>query len=324
MPVDHSQYLRTINCCTRTIVGPPGPPGPEGPEGPEGPPGTALGTLQYTVALEQSGVSTSFCLAGVDPLLIQNQVAQAQTATYSTPFAVYNNHVYLTVNTITPTDPLLDCQITITGTSLSESTAIPVPGDTETITFSASAATSYQSIKKWLYVSEVALTSNIASINYDIANLGYVDFLNRDATLIGYRLEVLQDDNSANGDIQFIIGKIKQDGVETSIVELENINIIGAKNNGIGNQIVDGVRTGAFLRSYTMPSGTDLWPADTDFIVKQADFNSYDWTNAGLDANENIVFGSNNEGLLLRIRSTNLGAPSGPRYVSLVIYFSGV
>ena len=196
--------------------------------------------------------------------------------------------------------------------------------DTEIITFSAIAATSYQSIKKWLYVSEVALTSNIASIDYDIANLGYVDFLNSDVTLIGYRLEVLQDNNSADGDIQFIIAKIKQDGVKTSIVELENINIIGNKNNGLSNQIVDGVRTGAFDRSYTMPAGTVLWPQDTDFIVKQADFNSYDWTNTGLDANENIVLGSNNEGLLLRIKSTNLGAPNGPRYVSLVIYFSGV
>ena len=263
-------------------------------------------------------------MAGVDPLLVQNQVVQAETVTYSTPFAVYNNHVYLTVNTITPTDPLLDCVITITGTSLSESTAVPVTSDTETITFTASAATSYQSIKKWLYVSEVALTSNIASIDYDIANLGYVDFLNSDVTLIGYRLEVLQDDNSADGDIQFIIAKIKQDGVKTSIVELENINIIGNKNNGLSNQIVDGVRTGAFDRSYIMPAGTVLWPEDTDFIVKQADFNSYDWTNTGLDANENIVLGSNNEGLLLRIKSTNLGAPNGPRYVSLVIYFSGV
>ena len=151
MPIDYSQYLRTLNCCTSSSLTSQGPPGPPGPPGPEGPPGTALGTLQYTVSFEQSGGDTQFILAGVDPNLSENKIAQGQTATYSTPFPVYNNHVYLTVNTITPTDLLLNCQITITGTSLSESTAIPVSGDTETITFNASNGKSYQSIKKFTY-----------------------------------------------------------------------------------------------------------------------------------------------------------------------------
>jgi len=73
-----------------------------------------------------------------------------------------------------------------------------------------------------------------------------------------------------------------------------------------------------------MPTGTVLWPENTDFIVKQADFNSYDWTNAELNANENIVNGKSNEGIILELKSTDLGPPNHPKYASLVLYYTGV
>jgi hypothetical protein len=283
--------------------------GPRGPRGPQGPAGTSVNSLQYSVALEQSGVPTEFVLAGVDPS--QNAVPGAfgLMDDFTTPFSVYNNHIYITINSITATDPLSPCEITVTGTSISESTAVPVTNDTETITFNASNNTSYQTLKKWLEGTSIELTSNITSINYDISILGYVDFLNTNTRITGYRAEVLSG-NKTTDDITLIINRIKQNNPVTTILPLENITI-----DGDSNTLIDNLRSGSFDRSYSMTSA-NLWPELKDFVLKQSDFNTY-FTN-----NENLIESTDNEGIIIKVTSTNLGAPNGPTYLNLMIYFT--
>ena len=312
-------YYNNSNGCSRVCLkrgprgpqgpeGPEGPEGPQGPEGPEGPAGQTVNSLQYSVALEQSGVSTEFVLAGVDPRSSQNIVATGQTGNYNNSFSVYNNHIEITINSITPTNPLQQCEITVTGTSISESTAIPIQNDTEVITFDASNNTSYQTLKKWLEGYNVVLTSNIQSINYDIAILGYVDFLNTNVRINGYRAEILGDFNSSTSDIRLIIDRIKQNDPVTTILSLEDIEV-----NGNSNSLIDYQRSGQ--RSYTMQSAS-LWPDNTDFILKQSDFNTY-FTN-----DENLIESANDEGIIIKVTSTDLGAPNGPRYINLMVYFT--
>ena len=329
---NYNNYNQYIKCCKPIgAQGAQGDTGATGPMGPVGPSGGAQGaqgatgatgatgaqgatggssgqSLQFTVALEQSGGGTEFIIAGVDDIIASGQ----NTIPYNTPFGVYNNHICLDISSLVRTIPGNDVIITITGTSISESTAVPVSGDNEiiTITSGISIPNSFQSIKKWLYVSEITF-SNISSILYDVRVLGYVDFLNTDVRITGYRAEVLGDDNSDGADITLIIRKVDNGtSTITNIIDLENITI----NNPL-NQIVDNLRTGGSDRSYTMPGGTSLWPQNTDFVIKQTDFNTY------FTAGENVISGSGDEGIIIKVESTDLGAPNGPQYISLMVYY---
>jgi len=83
-------------------------------------------------------------IGGVDPESSYNVVAQSQTGTYTENFSCYNNHLYITINNIVLSGAT--GTIRISGTSISESTAVPVSGS-EDITISSSTDTSYQSLK---------------------------------------------------------------------------------------------------------------------------------------------------------------------------------
>ena len=320
-------YYNNSNGCSRVCVkrgphgpqgpeGPEGPQGPQGPEGPQGPAGQTVNSLQYSVALEQSGVSTEFILAGVDPRCTNNFVPQeapgdpqqTYTSDYTTPsFGVYNNHLYITIDSITLSD--VSGKITVTGTSISESTSVPVPGDTEDI-YITNAPNSYQTLKKWLQVDTINFT-NVSSKEYKISILGYVDFLNTSVRITGYRAEILGDGNSTGHDIRLIIDRIKQNDPVTTILPLEDIEVDGASES-----LNDNLRSGSFDRSYTMTNGATLWPENTDFILKQSDFNDY-FTN-----NENLIESANDEGIIIKVTSTDLGAPNGPTYINLMVYFT--
>ena len=332
MYIFYNKYNQYVTCCKPIgAQGAQGDTGATGPIGPIGPSGGAQGaqgaqglqgaqgaqgatgasgvqSLQFTLSLEQSGGGTEFIIAGVDDTIASGQ----NTASYNTPFGVYNNHLCLDISTLVRTIPGNDVVITITGTSISESTAVPIAGDNEiiTITSGISIPNNFQSIKKWLYISEITF-SNISSILYDVRVLGYIDFLNTDVSLTGYRAEVLGDDNSNGADITLIIRKVDNGtSTITNILDIENITI----NNPL-NQIVDNLRSGINDRSYTMPGGTSLWPQNTDFVIKQTDFNSY------FTAGENVISGSGDEGIIIKVESTDLGAPNGPQYISLMVYY---
>ena len=130
--------------------------------------------------------------------------------------------------------------------------------------------------------------------------------------IIGYRAEILGDDNSDGADITLLLRKVDNGATSvTKLIDLENITV-----NDPLNQLVDNLRTGVGVdRSYTMPGGTSLWPTNTDFVLKQTDFDTY------FVGGENIILGSTDEGLIIKLKSTELGAPNGPQYISLFVYY---
>ena len=124
-----------------------GPIGPEGPQGPEGP--STVNMLQYSLELTAKNITTpsEFYLSGVcrpEPLVNPPQLQT--TKNYNNSFSATNNHIFIKVVSITPTDPSQDCTIKVTGTKISESTAIPIINFTETITFIPNAGDSYQTL----------------------------------------------------------------------------------------------------------------------------------------------------------------------------------
>lgn len=306
-------------CCNSGKDCPQGPPGPEGPSGPIGPPGpagTGIGTLDYSFFLSDTQVTNEFDIAGVDP---SNSIASnVIDLSYTTPFSLTNNHVYLFVNTISRNNLSASCEFIITGTRLSESTAVP-DSYTEIISFEPSLNTGYQSKAKWYNITSID-ASNISAINYDIDQLGYVDFLNTDVKITGYRAEILGDFNDNNSDIRLIFLVVKQNDPVTSIYSIEDIEVDGNGGTNLSGVIHDYQRVSdpSFNRLYNSPSGLPLWPPNRHFVLKQTDFDSF-FTN-----NENYIYGSNNGGLIVKITSSSLGPPNGARYFNITIYYENL
>lgn len=321
-------YINRKKCCYYFCCnsgkdcpqGPPGPPGPEGPSGPIGPPGpagTGIGSLDYSFFLSDTQVTNEFDIAGVDP---SNSIDTGVTAIpYTTPHSLTNNHVYLFVNTISKINASASCEFIITGTRLSESTAVADVSYTETITFEPAFNTGYQSKAKWYNITSID-ASNISAINYDIDQLGYVDFLNKDVKITGYRAEILGDYNNTDTDVRLIFLVVKQNDPVTSVYSIEDIEVDGnGGTNGTGViQDYQRVSDPSFNRTYNSPSGLNLWPENTHFVLKQTDFDSF-FTN-----NENYIYGSNNGGLIVKITSSSLGPPNGPRFFNITIYYESL
>lgn len=241
-------------------------------------------TLVFTLPL-RGVVDTSLNLTGEF-----RTVAAAQTTDYATDFAVSNNHAFILVNTITGTGT-----ITITGTSINETTAVSTIGDTEVITIDATAAQYYQSSKKWWDITNIAI-SGPSAINYDIGVVGYTDINNQNFTLLSYRLDMVSQ--GADADIRLQIIKVKDDGAgKMSLVYVEDI---GVDDNAAGDQIIDHLRTGGDDRSYNGP--TNVWEDNTTFVFKQGDFDTY------FTADENVFLsGDNHEGLIIRFEGEGAG-----------------
>ena len=284
--------------------------GPQGSQGATGPQGSSINSLQYSINMDRTNFPNPFTIAGVDPNVPQ---VTSQQTDYTTDFSVRNNHIYITVNSITSSSPG-NCTIEVTGDAISESSSVPDINVTETITFTPSSGISYQTLKKWLKVSKVSVThvgSNISTINYDIRILGYVDFLNTNVKIIGYRAEILGDLNATKVQVTFTIIKIKQDGPVTSLINLEDITIDANDSNT--SYIIDNLRTGLNNRDYTV-DGLIFWKANSVFVLKQTDFNTY-FTN-----NENEIDSSNNEGIIIQLKD-DIGEPNGARYINLQLYY---
>jgi len=218
-------------------------------------------------------------------------VATGETTDYATDFAVGNNHIYLRVATLIGSG-----DITITGASLSESTAVPVIGDTETITVDAAGAdVYYQSAKKWWEVTNIDIPAGITSITYDIGVVGYSDVGNTDFKITGYRLD--STSQGVSSEVRFRLIKIQDDGGKRmSIVDLEDMTI---DSGVVGSQIIDNVRTGGDDRSFD-PDVADIWPDGSQVVLKMGDFDTY------FSSDENIFNSSSeDEGFILRIEQAN-------------------
>ena len=235
------------------------------------------------------------------------EVGSGETGDVTTDFPVSNQHAYIYVNSITTGG-----DIVITGTSLSEGTAVPSAGDTETITIDTSTGQYYQSSKKWWEITNIDISSGaIVSIDYDYGVVGYPDMGNRDFRIIGYRLDAYGSSNVA--DFKLLIFKVQDDGGDKmSLVTVENL---GVDSGGAVNQIIDGLRSLGDDRSYN-PAVSNIWLDNTSLVFKQLDFDTY------FSSDENIFQSSTkNEGYVIRFEGAPTGSISGVDFVSLELFY---
>ncbi len=219
-------------------------------------------------------------------------VSVGETGDFATDFAVDNDHVVILVNTITGSGP-----VTITGTSIDESTGVPTAADTEVLNVDSTVDQYYQTSKKWWEVTNIDIPASISAINYDVVVVGYTDINNQNFELLAYRLDMVAQ--GVNPDIRFRIIKVQDDGAgKMSLVDVEDI---GVDSGAAGDQIIDGIRTGGDDRSYNPVVGA-LWVDATSLVFKQGDFPTF------FVAGENIFnSGSADEGMIIRFE----GSPSG-------------
>lgn len=208
--------------------------------------------------------------------------ASGQTGDYTTDFGAQNQHIVITVNSITSGG-----NVVITGTSVSESTAIPVSSDTETLTLDGTTS-SYQTEKKWLEITNIDV-SDTTDLNYDIEILGYFDFGNNDWELVGYRADMRTSGNTS--DLALILTKVQDEGgKKVSMVVIEDYGHDSTPDNG---NYFDGKRTGGDSRDYT--TGSNLAPNNSMVCYKMFDFSTF------FSSNENIFEGSKDEGLIVSL-----------------------
>jgi hypothetical protein len=219
-------------------------------------------------------------------------VSAGETGDFATDFPVSNNHVAILVNTITGSG-----DVTITGTSINESTGVPTAADTEVISVDSTAGQYWQTSKKWWEVTNIDIPAGISAINYDVVVVGYTDINNQNFELLAYRLDMVAQGNTP--DIRFRIIKVQDDGGgKMSLVDVEDI---GVDSGAVGDQIIDGVRTGGDDRSYD-PAVASVWDDGENFVFKQGDFSTF------FSAEENMFdSGDSDEGMIIRFE----GSPSG-------------
>lgn len=234
-----------------------------------------------------------------------------ETGDVAVDFPISNQHVWILINSITGADST--GAITLTGTSLSESTAVPVSSDTEVIQVDSTGGVYYQSDKKWWEITNIAISGDIAAIDYDYGSLGYPDFGNTSFKVLGYRMDAFSAGNSP--DLRLIISKVHDLGDKK--VEFIDLEDIGVDSGAVGDQIIDHIRTGGDDRSYD-PAVTDIWLNNETLTFKQLDFDDY-WTN-----NENEVYAATaHEGIFIRIEGEpDGGGITNVDFVDLLVYFS--
>ena len=260
-------------------------------------------------------LTSPYYVGGVLKNITQNQTAQ----NYSTPFSPGNNNILLTIDGIRVSEGVSSVIATISGIVVNENTGIPSTVIEEVILSSIDGPSKSQSLYKWFYISNIffeAESGSIDSIQYDIDLFGYIDFFHKNVKILGYRLESLGDENNSGSDIGIELTKVSQSGNVTTLTTLENISVDGNGGTAGTGEIIDSLRTGNFNRNFTMPAGTNIWEADTNFVLSSKNFDSY-FTN-----DENHISGNNNGGLIIALTSSAFGGIAGPRYASITIYYS--
>jgi hypothetical protein len=235
-------------------------------------------------------------------------VAANLTADYLTKFAANNQHVSITVNTITGSG-----DITISGDKIDEVTGGISLGVTEIITVDSTPGQAYQTLGKFQTVDSITLGGGISAINYNVMNLGYYDGANQDFWVGGYRADIKVASNTS--DLKVRIRKVQNDGGNKySIVEIEDLGFDSTNTNG---QIYDNIRTGPEERSYTM-SSVPLVPSGSVQTFKQSDFNTY------FTSNENKILGSNDEGIIVSFEGSPTGGLSSISHVTMFLALQAI
>ena len=299
-----------------------GPIGPTGLQGEIGPTGSLIGpentlTMWFSVFPDQSTSPNTFEFVGINrntDFTNQDGDIPDNIGNNHSGIGIGNNHVGIQVNTLGNTGSMI-----ITGTTLSESTSIPVTGASETIIIDSTGF--YQTYKKWIEITDINITSGtITGINYDVKSLGYMDIGNRNFVVSGYRLEAIAGNKT---ELEFIINKVQDDGNnKTSIIPLEQITINTTVNNSIPkNSIYDNLRLNDsnYNRSYKMTDDNiNIWPSGSEYVLKQDDLTDYFNVK---DPGRNIILsGDKDEGLIIRVNGT-IGAPDGTSYMRLQIRY---
>ncbi len=220
------------------------------------------------------------------------EIANTLSADYATDFALANQNLYIDVITVTTGGDFV-----ITGASVDESTGVVTDADTETITITDTNATVYQTNKRWLEITNIDMsTGTIATIDYDIGVVGYLDLGNRNFTVTGFRAEI--EANGATPDIQIRIRKVQDDGLGVmQLVTIESIGLDATAGNGV---IDDNLRTSTDDRSFTF--GATALASGQMAVLKNTDYKTY------FTADENIIEGASKaEGIIIDY----LGSPSG-------------
>jgi hypothetical protein len=271
-----------------------------------GPTGSTSAALTYSVSLTKA-IGDGVFITGDN-----YSVATTQTdLSYNTPFGPSNNHVLILLNSfvLSASGPY---SISFTGTLVSEETGVPVTF-TETLTIIPTASKTYQSLKKWLYVSNITF-NNFTSVNYNISKFGYFDFGNKNFKITGYRAEILSGTGTTS-DITLLIQNVKYDATtgETQLIQLENLEISALGGTNSNGFITDSLRS---TRTFNMPTGgVNLWSAQTTFVAKQTDFNSY------FSTGQNIIYGANNGGLILQVTGIDLGTTNHTQFINWTIFY---
>ena len=202
------------------------------------------------------------------------------TGDYSTAFSAKNQHVCFHINSLVGSGNVI-----ITGTSVSESNAIPTTNDTESINIDS--ISHYQSTKKWLEITNIEISVGITSIDYDLLLIGYFDMGNKSWKIKGYRADMKTSGNSSSFALQLI--KIQNDvNKVSSEYILEDYGHCSTVSNG---HYFDKKRVSTDNRDYTLTSR--LANTDEMLCYKMLDFDDY------FDSNENEFNGNLDEGLLI-------------------------
>ena len=258
---------------------------------------------QWDIVLPIRGVTDNT----VDITGTFREVAGGETGDYATDFSLSNQHLYLYINSLTGSG-----NVTITGTSVDETTGISTATDTETITVNT-ASVYYQSTKKWWEITNIDIPGSIGAINYDIGVLGYADFNNLRFKILGYRADFYMQ--GVNPDCKLQILRVKDEGnKQFSIITIEDI---GFDANAVGNQIVDNLRTGADDRSYN-PTVGSIVTNNQMLTFKQFDFDSY------FSSGQNVFeCRDRDDGVIVRLYGEG-GGISNVDWVSMQIKFMGL
>ena len=229
--------------------------------------------------------------------------AAGQTGNYTTTWAVGNQHVYIDVTALTGSGPVV-----VTGVKIHESTAIPVAGFTETIQVDQIAM--YQTDAKWYEVTSIDV-SGLTAVTYDLGALGYIDFGNKNVSVMGLRAEFRPAANT--GDVTLYL--LKVDDLGDKKVALKYIERLGFDSTAGNGAINDHIRSGDDDRSFT--ASVNLAEANNMMVLKCLNYETY------FTDGRSMMFGAiKNEGLIVGYEGDPLGSGiSGMDHVTISFYF---
>lgn len=231
-----------------------------------------------------------------------DDITTGETGDYTTDNSMRGNQAFIRVNSITTGG-----DIVITGTTTNSVTGVVTTSTTETITVDTTTSV-YVSDANWLQITNIDVsTGTIVGIDYDFGTFGVFTGFQGDFAVMGYSIDLLAGSN--NPDIGLRIRKMSVDsGKKLTVTTLEDI---GWDSTPTAGDVIDSLRTAGDDRSFTFAE--EAWPSDTHYFHQQLDFSTY------FASEENVVLGSQGEGLIVDFVGVPSGGISGVDAVSIAL-----